>query len=136
MGRPRLSNSVHRERERVGEALRQLRRGQHLTLDAVCSSLAQNVTKSRLWGIEKGNLPYAALLFQLSSLYSASPEAIIEQATGQSSLNLLGSFFIPPVEPDPPRQSVDMPMTSEEEALVRTYLDWIRFRKMMGVLVD
>ena len=136
MGRPRLSGSERSARQKVGGVLRLLREGQQLSLDEVCRFLNDNVPRARLWGIEKGILPYSGLLVRLASLYSKSPESIIEQATGQSSLNLLGSFLLLPSSPESTRRRVFILMTSEEEELVKSYLDWLRYRRVMGVRVD
>lgn len=132
MGRPKLPAAERTNREKVGEILRGLRQRQALSLEGVCRSLGDDVTRARLWGIEKGNLPYSGLLFQLCSLYSESPESIIERATGQSSLNLLGSFFLHPGGPKLDMRRVVISMTTEEEDLVKGYLDWLRYRLVMA----
>ena len=91
-----------------------------------------NVKRARLWGIEKGTLPYSGLLIQLAALYSKTPEEIIEEATGQSSLDLLGSLLAHLPQPTATRHQVVMSMTIEEEQLIKRYLDWLRYCEVMG----
>ncbi len=132
MGRPALSGSDRSTREKVGKVLRRLREEQPMTLADACRYLGSDVTRARLWGVERGTLPYSGLLVRLASLYEKPSEAIIEQATGQSSLNLLLSLFTGLAEVISTRHPVTMEMTLEEEVIVRSCLDLLRYREVMG----
>ena len=116
----------------VGVILRRLREQQAFSLGQVCQLLGGDVTRARLSGIEMGKLPFTGLLVRLSSIYSTTPEAIVKEATGQSSLNLVGSILGVAASRVAVRHIVRIAMTSEEEAIVRLYLDWIRYRQMVG----
>ena len=93
------------------------------------------MTRARLSGIERGKLPFERLLVRLASIYSTTPEAIVKEATGQSYLNLMGSILGVAASSVAGRRIVRISMTSEEEVGVRLYLEWIRYRQMVGAPV-
>ena len=122
MPRPPLPAAERRAREQVGGVLRHVRREQKMSLGEVCARLGKD---------EKGRLPYQRLLVRLAALYSRTPESIIEEATGQSSLNLLRTFLGLAPELGADRRRVVLDMTPGEEVIVTSYLDWIRYHELM-----
>ncbi len=135
MSRPPIPPAELRTREAVGVILLRRREQQAFSLGQVCQSLGGDVTRARLSGIERGKLPFERLLVRLASIYSTTPEAIVKEATGQSYLNLMGSILGVAASSVAGRRIVRISMTSEEEVGVRLYLEWIRYRQMVGAPV-
>ena len=94
-----------------------------------------DIKRARLWGIEKGKLPYSRVLMRLASFYSDSAEAIIEKATGQASLNLLATFLDETVPSAAAKRNKIIYVTTEEEEIVKKYLAWVRYQRKMEASV-